>query len=38
MHVPLGDGMMEQNGLRYGPVSTLVGVTSLNEVIVRFVQ
>lgn len=37
-HVPLGDGIMEQNGLRYGPVSTLAGVTLLNEVIVRVVQ
>lgn len=37
-HVPLGDGILTEATIQYGPVSTVAGVTMLNEVIVRVVQ
>lgn len=37
-HVPLGDGVMFSQQLQYGPVSTIVGATILNEVIVQAIQ
>ncbi|GEK33359.1 sugar isomerase domain-containing protein [Kurthia sibirica] len=36
-HAPVGDGLIEQHNLQYGPVSTIAGAAILNEVLVRVV-
>lgn len=37
-HVPIGDGIVTDDNLQYGPVSTIAGATIINEVIVQVIQ
>lgn len=37
-HVPVGDGVINNQQHQYGPVSTIIGTTILNEVIVQAIQ
>lgn len=36
--VPIGDGIIQNEALQYGPVSTVVGATILNHVLVEVIQ
>ena len=36
--VPVGDGIIQNERLQYGPISTVIGATVLNQVIVEVIQ
>ncbi|WP_419959869.1 sugar isomerase domain-containing protein [Psychrobacillus sp. BM2] len=37
-HVPVGDGLLSNKGLQYGPASTVVGATLLNALICQVIE
>lgn len=37
-HIPIGDGILEKEGIQYGPASTVVGVTILNALISQVIE